>query len=135
MKAVTNKRTSQKLFIDEIIKGKTHLPLNSECEWIKSGDLVVLYENSEDKKTINWDDNNILKNRLFTIKSLSSEEKYGIIGLLKHSKTGANLSYGKGAFILSENKISFSNRNTQFNSIKVRVNILGEIEAKGEECF
>lgn len=125
--AVSLKNRGEKLFPDEKEKNGKILPLMSECPYLKQGDLVVMYQDEEDKKSINWNDQNDLKKRLFIVKGLGTDEGYGIVSLLKHSKSSVNRSYRKSAFELNKNQIDFSNRHTQFNAVKVRMNNLGRI--------
>ena len=128
-----------KIFNDE----KDGIALNKDCKFVKSGDIVALYIDEQEKENFNWDNNDILKERLFIVKGLSSsivttngkEYEFGYINLLK-TKISKAQSYGSEKDISECIKInSFKISHQKFNAIKFRLNILGEIEAKGEECF
>jgi hypothetical protein len=128
-----------RLFADE----KFGIGLNNDCRWLKVGDLVVLFIDENDKKELDWNNNSILKDRLFITKGLSSsvvvannkEYEFGYIYLLK-SKISKAESYSSEKEISECIKLnSFKLSHVKLNAIKVRINILGEIIAKGEECF
>jgi hypothetical protein len=131
--------TEGKLFQDE----KNDVGLKKECKWLKSGDLVLLYKNEDDRKNLDWSNYQDLKDRFFIVKGISSsvvttngkEYDFGYVSLLK-------TRISKSEAYPSEKEIeeclhlkSFKLSHTKLNAIKVRLNILGEIEAKGEECF
>ena len=96
------------------------------CPSLKQGDFVVMYENNEAE--IIWNDMNNLKERLFKVTGLSSEEGYGLISFIKHNISSQNATYGKSSFELSSKQKSFSNRHTQFNGVKVKIDRLGIIK-------
>jgi len=127
-----------KLFLDE----KDSIALNKDCKFVKCGDIVALYIDENEKENFDWTSPN-LKERLYSVKSISSsivtasgkEYEFGYIYLLK-TKASKALSYGSEKDILECIKInSFKISHQKFNAIKVRINILGEIVAKGESCF
>ena len=127
------------LFSDE----KDTIGLKNDCKWLKIGDIVSLYIDDTDKKAIDWTNNLILKNRLYIIKGLSSsivttagkEYEYGYINLLKTKISRANSYASERDISECITLSSFKLSHDKFNAIKVRLNILGEIEAIGEECF
>ena len=131
--------TEGKLFKDE----KNEAGLKKECKWLKSGDLVLLYKNEDDRKNLDWNNHQDLKERFFIVKGISSsvvttggkEYDFGYVSLLK-------IRISKSESYPSEKEIgeclhlkSFKLSHKKLNAIKVRLNILGEIEARGEECF
>lgn len=128
-----------KLYYDE----KDEIGLNKECKWIKQGDIVALYLDEKEKETYDWENINQLKERLFIVKGLSSsivvtngkEYEFGYISLLKTKNSKAQ-SYPSAKEISECITLkSFKVSHLKFNAIKVRINILGELIAKGEECF
>lgn len=128
-----------KLFFDE----KNDIGFNSECRWLQNGDLIALFIDEKDKEALEWDNNEIMKNRLFIVKGLSSsivttnekEYEFGYVSLLK-TKAAKPKSYSSEKDIADCIKLnSFKLSHIKLNAIKIRLNILGEIEAKGEECF
>ena len=128
-----------KLFLDE----KNTIGLKKECKWLKSGDLVLLYKNEDDRKNLNWKNHQDLKERFFIVKGISSsvvttngkEYEFGYISLLKN-RISKSESYPSEKDIEECLHLkSFKISHKKLNAIKVRLNILGEVEAKGEECF
>lgn len=142
--SVKNKRIKKILLPDEIEYKKITYGINSEMPWIMNGDILFICNNDEKAENINWDDLTLLKRKLFKVKGISTlitpnpkygNYEYGNTSLLniRISKTDNYPSQKKiedalklKAFTLSHDKL---------NAIKVRLNILGEITAKGEECF
>ncbi|MCW5908816.1 MAG: hypothetical protein KIS94_13215 [Chitinophagales bacterium] len=128
-----------KLYYDE----KDETGLNKECKWVKQGDIVALYLDEKEKENFGWENVSQLKERLFIVKGLSSsivvtngkEYEFGYISLLK-TKTSKAQSYPSAKEISECVALnSFKISHLKFNAIKVRINILGEIVAKGQECF
>jgi hypothetical protein len=118
--------SKEKLFTDEKEhKDGSFLTRMKSCPSLKQGDFVVMYENNE--KEIDWNDINDLKERLFKVTGLSSEEGYGLISFIKHNTSSQNATYGKSAFELKSKQKSFSNRHTQFNGVKAQIDRLGNI--------
>jgi len=141
--SVKRKQKCEKLIPDEIEYKDEIYGLDKSLPWIKIGDIVFLYKKGENIDEINWEDKNLLSKRLFKIKSISSSEvksnkkvyEYGYIYLL-------NIKRAKDSGYKSQNNIekaiklpSFKLSHDKFDAIKVRLNSLGEIIAKGEECF
>ncbi|MEY4875987.1 MAG: hypothetical protein RL708_1136 [Bacteroidota bacterium] len=125
--AVKTKRKKEKLFLDETSDG---LELMNQCQWLKQGDIVYLNEEEQNIDTIDWNDKSSISNKLFKVNELGfnpTAKGYAVIKLEPHklSKTGKD-KYGTDKFP----KLSES-----LNAIKVRLSPLGEIIAKGEECF
>jgi hypothetical protein len=125
--AIKSKKDKNKLFNDEIAE----LELLPDCNWIKKGDIIFLGDKEDDSKKINWNDNHYISSRLFRINELGfnpTASGYAVIKLEPHKllKTSKDKYASVGKFL----KLSAS-----LNAIKVRLNILGEVEAKGEECF
>lgn len=125
--AVAKRKVLSKLFIDEY----KEIGLYADCQWLKKGDMVLLYENEEEKQTINWDDNYTLSNKIYRINEIGNNptgDGYASIKLEPHKlmkKTGDKyLAIGK-----------FLKRSESITAIKVRLDCLGNIIAKGEECF
>jgi CRISPR-associated endonuclease Csn1 len=122
-----SKREKQKLFNDEI----ENLGLYKYCQWLKKGDTIYFDKKSIDFENIDWQDNILLSEKLFRINEIGfnpTAKGYAVIKLEPHKliKTSKDKYASSGKFLkLSET----------LNAIKVRLNILGEIEAKGEECF
>ena len=125
--AVNSRINQAKLFSDEKEqKDGTFIPRMKSCPSLKQGDFVVMFEKKESE--IIWEDINNLKERLYKVTGLSSEEGYGLISFIKHNISSQNASYGKSAFEINSKMKSFSNRHTQFNGIKVQINRLGNIK-------
>jgi CRISPR/Cas system Type II protein with McrA/HNH and RuvC-like nuclease domain len=128
-----------KLFTDE----KDGIGLNNDCRWLKNGDMVILFIDEKDKRELDWGNNSILKERIFIVKGLSSDSRtirdieyeYGYTSLLK-TRIAKTASYPTIKNI-SESIDSKSSKisHVKLNAIKIRLNILGEIQAKGERCF
>jgi hypothetical protein len=125
---VSAKMKKQQLFPDEIVKNGKHLPLMDGCAFLKQGDLIIMYEDENDKENIDWNSREDLKNRLFKVVMLSSEEKYGIVSFLKHNISSHKMAYPKGAFQKAKKQLSMTMRHTQINAIKVKINNLGMIK-------
>ncbi len=129
-----------KLYHDE----KNEIGINKDCKWLKQGDVVALYIDEKEKENYNWGNVTQLKERLYIVKGLSSsivttngkEYEYGYVSLLKTKKSSNAQSYPSAKEISKCIKLSsFKLSHDKLNVIKVRLNILGEIVAKGEECF
>ena len=125
--ATKSKRENTALFNDEI----ANLSLYNHCQWLKKGDIVLLENKDEEIEKIKWDDSYILSSKLYRVNELGynpTGDGYAVIKLEPHKlmKTSKDKYASIGKFL----KLSES-----LNAIKVRLNILGEIEAKGEECF
>jgi CRISPR-associated endonuclease Csn1 len=121
-----SKRENQKLFNDEI----NDLSLYKNCQWLKKGDVFLLSER-EDSTEIDWKDVAFISSKLCRVNELGfnpTGDGYAVIKVEPHKliKTKKDKYASTGKF----RKLSES-----VNAIKVRLNILGEIEAKGEECF
>jgi CRISPR-associated endonuclease Csn1 len=122
-----SKRENNKLFNDEI----NEIALNPDCNWLKKGDIIFLGDKDEDFEKINWHDNNYITSKLFRVNELGfnpTGDGYAVIKLEPHKllKTSKDKYASVGKFL----KLSES-----LNALKIRLNILGEIEATGEECF
>jgi CRISPR-associated endonuclease Csn1 len=121
------KRRGYKLFIDETEDG---IGLNENCKWIQKGDLLLILKNEENE--VNWADNKFISDNLYKVNELGADERENrsnaVIKFEPHKlmKT-ANNPYKAGT--------KFFKTSESINAIKVRLNILGEIEAKGKECF
>ncbi len=128
-----------KLFLDE----KNEVGLKKDCHWLKIGDIVLLYIDEDDKQSLDWTNNELIKDRLYIVKGLSSSPviskgkiyEYGYVNLLKtriskpgsyNSEKDINKCIKLNSFMLSHKKL---------NAIKLKLNILGEIEKIGEDCF
>jgi CRISPR-associated endonuclease Csn1 len=116
-------KLKQRLFQDE----KNGIGLKEYCHWLTKGDFIVLYDDKKQKEIYLAAMNTIPLNKIFKIKGLSSDSR--II-------SGTEYSYGYASIVSlkqpkKEEKVSHS----KFNFIKIRLNILGEICAMGEECF
>lgn len=122
-----SKRENKKLFMDEI----SGLGLYKHCHWIKKGDIIYVGNKEDRFEKINWNNKQLLTSKLFRVNELGfnpTGDGYAVIKLEPHKliKTSKDKYASVGKFL----KLSES-----LNAIKVRLNILGEIEAKGEECF
>jgi CRISPR-associated endonuclease Csn1 len=143
-KAVKAKQTKKLLLPDEIVYRNIIYGLNSELPWLKNGDIVFICSNGENIETVDWNDFNFLKNRIFKVKGFST--------LITPNPTYGNYEFGntsllnirnvKASSYPSQKKVedalnlkAFTLSHDKFRGIKLRLNILGEIEAKGEECF
>ncbi len=127
LEAVNYRKDKTRLFSDEKEqKDGTFISRMKSCPSLKQGDFVVMYEN--DQNEIDWEDIDNLKERLYKVTGLSSEEGYGLISFIKHNISSQNASYGKAAFSILSKMKSFSNRHTQFNGFKVQIDRLGNIK-------
>lgn len=133
--AVEKKRRGEKLFADEIEKNGKVLSLMQECPFLVIGDLVIMYESEEDKKMIDWNDNDDLKKRLYVTSQLGSSVKktggkdylFGNVRFVKHNVSKNNAVY-KGMLFSVDQKAPFiENYHTQLNVIKVYLNETGSI--------
>lgn len=123
--AVKAKFKNEPLFPDEILKDKKALPLNSECPYLKQGDLVIMYGDDSDRDSIRWNDENDLKRRLYCISELGIEtkkdgKKYGVVKLQKHNrvKKTSDSYLSEGDFLKKSDTII---------CIKVQIDNLGNI--------
>lgn len=136
-----HKSDSLKFFTDE----KNDIGLSEDCKWIKRGDIVGLYINEDDKKQVFFDEqkNEILKNRLFKVKSISSSivnangkaYEYGYINLQKINIAKSDSYPPEKDIVQCIKQKSFKLSHDKFNAIKIRLSPLGEILLKGNECF
>lgn len=142
--AVERKRKKEKLLPDEIEYRGEIYGINRLLPWLKIGDLIFLFKKGENINTIDWNNHKLLTQRLFKVKGLTSlvtpnskygDYEFGRISLqnIKRSQTDKysnqkdiEEALKEPSFILSHDK---------FDGIKVRLNSLGEIVAKGAECF
>lgn len=144
-KSVQNKRQSGKLIPDEVKYRNKNYGIDPMMPWIKKGDILMVMKEGESYDSIDWNDKEILRSRLFKVKGLSSTEddkgKHGIyeythISLQSIFKAIKGAIYAKQTDIEEALKLkSFSLSHVKLNAIKVRLNVLGEIIAKGDECF
>ena len=128
-----------RLFLDE----KNGVGLKKDCHWLKIGDIILLYIDEDDKQTLDLNNKELIKDRLYIIKGLSSSPitsngkiyEYGYVNLLKTriSKSGSYKSQKDIKECIKLNSCMLSHK--KLNAIKVKLNILGEIEKIGEECF
>jgi CRISPR-associated endonuclease Csn1 len=126
---VALKSNNDKLFIDETEEG---LGLYNQCQWIQKGDLVLIQDTNNLNEEIDWNNNYSIARRLYKVNELGSDERektsYAVIKFEPHNRMKtSNDSYKAGS--------KFPKLSETSNITKVRLNILGEIEAKGEECF
>ena len=142
--SVKNKKYKKPLLPDEIIYKEIIYGLNKELPWLKGGDIVFVCKEEENINNIEWQNVSDLKNRLFKVKGFSTlitpnpkygNYEYGNTSLLNIKNVKAD-DYPSQKKIEDALKLkAFTLSHDKFNAIKVRINILGEIEAKGEECF
>jgi CRISPR/Cas system Type II protein with McrA/HNH and RuvC-like nuclease domain len=125
--AIVAKNEGKELFPDEVVKDGKYLPLMTNCPFLKPGDMVIMLQDGEEKESINWNNYSELKARLFKVVMLSSEEKYGLIGFLKHSIAPNKMSYPKGAYEKGKKQIGITMRHTQINAIRVKIDSLGRL--------
>ncbi len=131
--AVRAKNEGRPLFPDEIEKNGKHLSLAESCPFLKQGDLVLLFEDDQDRISMDWSNLEELKNRLYCVSGLSSDVKqgtytYGIVSFVKHSTSKNNATYQNGAFVLGNNTSFIKNYHTQINAIKIEMDSLGNIK-------
>ncbi len=140
--AVKTKTENKKLFPDEIKFKNNILGLRKECQWLKQGDLVILYENLKDKSKINWDSKEELSKRLYIVKQISEnvtvnkkygEYYYGNVSLLRANRTSKNIKYPSSKYKMGI--VSFTCSHVDLNAIKIRLSPLGCDFLIGEECF
>lgn len=139
--SVKNKKQGIPLIPDEIEFKDVSYGIDYNLPWLKSGDIVLL---KEEDYEINFKRIDEIKDRLYKVKGLSSlitpNEKYGNyeygrISLLKIKIAKTN-NYPNQKNISEAVKMnSFTMSHDKFNAVKIRLNILGEIDAIGEECF
>lgn len=123
--AVKAKFNNEPLFQDEVLKDEKVIPLNKECSNLKQGDMVIIYEDDNDRDSILWDVNDDLKRRLYCVTELGTnpgkeDKKYGVIKLRKHNRVKKTAdSY------LSEG--DFLKRSDTITCVKVQIDNLGNI--------
>ena len=139
-----NKKNKKYLIPDEVIYKKTVFGINSEMPWVMNGDILYIYGDDEKVENINWTDISSLKRKLFKVKGISTlitpNPKYGNY---EYGNTSLlNIRIAKTDSYPSQKKIedalklkAFTLSHDKLRALKVRLNILGEIEATGEECF
>lgn len=142
--AVENKMNKKQLLPDEIIYKNSVFGINSDMPWIKNGDILYILTENENKEKINWKDMEFLKGKLFKVKGISSlitpnpkygNYEYGNTSLLKINAVKTD-SYPSQSKINDALKLkAFTLSHDKLNAIKVRLNILGEITVKGDDCF
>jgi|GEM_PF-1072230 len=117
--AVKKRSNGEKLFSDE----KNGMGLMNSCPYLRAGDMVIMYDENEEE--INWDDIDILKNKLFKVTELGSADingyLYGVLKFSQHNKCGSNIKYTSTGFFIKK-------YHSQLNAIKVKINQLGKIE-------
>ncbi len=112
--AVHSKNEHLRMFPDEIEKDGKHLPLMKDCPFIMIGDLVIMYEDDNDKATINWGDKSDLKTRLYYVSQLGSsvkkvrdkEYEFGNVRFVKHNISKSRAIY-KGSSYRAEYNLSY----------------------------
>ena len=142
--AIKSKRTNNSLIPDELEYKNLVYGIDKELPWLKSGDIVLLKTDNEISSKIEWENNDFLKSRLFKVKGFSTlitpnpqygNYEYGTISFL-NTRVVKSDNYPSQKKIDEALKLkSFTLSHDKFSAIKVRINILGEIIAKGEECF
>jgi len=117
--AVKKRSNGEKLFPDE----KNGMGLMKNCHYLIAGDMVIIYEESEDE--IDWSDNANLKMKLFKVTELGSSDingyLYGVIKFSKHNKSGSNIKYSSTGYFIKK-------YHSQLNAVKIKINQLGKIE-------
>lgn len=142
--SVKNKVAKKALLPDEIVYKDITYGINNELPWLKSGDIVFICDSADNINNIEWNNFDAIKTKLFKVKGFST--------LITPNPKYGNYEYGNTSFLNikvvrtddypSQKKIedalklkAFTLSHDKLNAIKVRLNILGEIEAKGEDCF
>jgi CRISPR subtype II RNA-guided endonuclease Cas9/Csn1 len=128
--AVDMYNKKEKLFPDILEKEDKFLPLMQGCSYLKQGDLVVMYEDDNDKENIDWEDPADLKRRLYIINGLSSmlvsgKYEYGVISLVKHNCSKSNAKFKKGLYSNSTSEPFIENLHSQIKAVKIKLNNLG----------
>jgi len=142
--SVKNKRDKKALIPDEVEYKDVKYGIDNQLPWLKAGDIVFICLKDDTIQNIDWKNFSLLKDRLFKVKGFSTSitpnpkyggYEYGNTSLLniRIAKTDSYPSQKKIEDALTTN--SFTLSHDKFNAIKVRLNILGEIIAKGQECF
>lgn len=143
-KSVKAKQNQKVLLPDEVVYRNITYGLNSKLPWLKGGDIVFVCINGETMENVDWKDFSFLKKRIFKVKGFSTlitpnptygNYEFGNTSLL-------NIRIAKASSYPSQKNVenalnlkAFTLSHDKFKGIKLRINILGEIEAKGEECF
>ena len=142
--SVSNKRNRKFLLPDEVTYKNNVFGIDNEMPWVMNGDILFICNENEKKENIDWNNKCLLKGKLFKVKGISSlitpNPKYGNY---EYGNTSLlNIRVAKADDYPSQKKVedalrlkAFTLSHDKLNAIKVRINILGEIEAKGSECF
>jgi len=142
--SVKNKRNKKYLLPDEVTYKNNVFGINNEMPWVMNGDILFICDENEKIDNIDWDNKAYLKQKLFKVKGISTlitpNPKYGNY---EYGNTSLlNIRIVKTDDYPSQKKVedalklkAFTLSHDKLNAIKVRINILGEIEAKGSECF
>lgn len=145
-KSVENKRKTRKLIVDDEVQYRNEIyGIDSSMPWIKKGDLLLILKEQESIESIDWSDKKFLAARIFKVKGFSSSPtrvpKYGVyeytnVDLSNIRKSNKGDSYPSQKNIEKALKLkSFSLSHDKLMAMKVRFNVLGEVVARGEECF
>ena len=113
---VEKKRKGEILFSDE----KNEIGLKNNLNWVQKGDFIAIYEND-----------NELNNYLQSPETIPTEKIYKVKGITADSRiiNGAEYSYGYITKVSHHNMLDEKTiSHTKFNFIKIKLNILGEIE-------
>lgn len=136
----------KKMLIDDEIEYRGEVyGINKDMPWLKNDDIVLLHLENENIETIDWSNNVFLKSRLFKVKGLSNgsslnqkygEYSYGNTSLLRINTINRENKYPSQKNIEESLSLkAFTLSHDKFRAIKVRLDCLGNIIAKGEECF
>ena len=107
------------------------MPLYKDCNWIQKGDLIFYNIEKNKAEEINWNNLDNISSKLYRVNEIGinpTGDGYASIKLEPHKKM-------KKSGDKYESKGDFLKLSESISAIKIRLNILGEIEAKGEECF
>lgn len=113
---VEKKRNGEILFSDE----KNEIGLKNHLNWVQKGDFIAVYENDDELKSYLESPNKIPNEKIYKIKGLTADSR--VINEIEYSY--AYITKVSHHNILDEETIS----HTKFNFIKIKLNILGEIE-------
>ncbi|MBU8884178.1 hypothetical protein KSK37_13900 [Kaistella sp. DKR-2] len=113
---VKKKRNGETLFSDE----KNEIGLKNHLNWVQKGDFIAVYEDDNEMKIYLESPKNIPIGKIYKIKGITADSR--IIN-------GSEYSYGYVTKVSHNNRLDEETiSHTKFNFIKIKLNILGEIE-------
>jgi len=126
---VRSQSKKTKLFHDETENG---IGLNKNCQWVQKGDLLLIIPKELNESDVDWEDNKVISQNLYKINELGADEREKRSNAVIKFEPHKIQKTSKDAYVAGT---KFFKTSETVRAVKIRLNILGEIEARGEGCF